>query len=353
MFLFSTCQVGSESTFKSEVKRLFPDWLAAFSRPGFVSYKTGEDTEPDILPEMSVLARMCSVSIGNINAGNNQELAETLWNLVTQQHLFINRVHCFRRDPFAPGEKGFEPWLTAGLIARHQEIVRCCPLPKLLGTNAADALQPALTGETVLDVLETDTGRFLAGFHRITDLSPLHNRYSGGILPLQLPSSAVSRAWLKFEEGLRWSGMIIEPNSVCLDIGSSPGGSSQCLLARNAKVFGIDPGEMHETVLKHPNFTHVRKRIKGVKRQLFREADYIFADLNVAPNYTLDVLEEAVSLTSKRFKSALFTLKLIHWNLVENIPQYIDRLKQTGFKTVRVKQLAFNRQEVMVAAKVG
>ncbi|MDR3183671.1 MAG: SAM-dependent methyltransferase [Planctomycetaceae bacterium] len=356
MFLFSTLQVGAENVFKNEVKRLFPDWHAAFARPGFVSFKTGGNVSADTLQTASVLARTSAESFGKIDAENNESLADALWKLIAGRHLFINRVHCFRRDPFPPGEKGYEPGLTAGLIERHRIIVQSCPQPKLFGKNAADAAQPAVPGETILDVLEIDAGQFIAGVHRITDHSPQQDYYAGGVVPLQMPAGTVSRAWLKFEEGLRWSGFNIGADSVCIDIGSSPGGCSQVLLSRGAKVFGIDPGEMHETVLQQANFTHVRRRVREVKRSLFSAADYVFADLNVAPNYTLDVIEEITALAGSRLKGAIFTLKLIHWNLVEEIPQYIERLQQCVKKNdsgaVRMKQLAFNRQEIMAAVRM-
>ncbi|MDR3235056.1 MAG: hypothetical protein LBT46_15575 [Planctomycetaceae bacterium] len=352
MFLFSVCQAGAENAFKNEVKRFFPDWHAAFARPGFVSFKTDGGVSADVLLETSVLARTCAESLGKITAGSDELLTDTLWKLVAERHLFINRIHCFRREPFPPGEKGFEPGLTAGLIERHRKIVRYCPMPKLLGKKAADAKQPAISGENVLDVLEVDKQQFLAGVHRITGDSPLQSLFAGGVAAIQLPADAASRAWLKFEEGLRWSGFNINRDSLCIDIGSSPGGCSQVLLSRKAAVFGIDPGEMHASVLKHPKFTHIRKRVRETKRSLFGDADYIFGDLNTAPNYMLDVLEEIVPLTGNRFKGAVFTLKLIHWNLVANIPQYTERIRKLGFRSVRVKQLAFNRQEVMVAAGV-
>jgi Uri superfamily endonuclease len=115
-------------------------------------------------------------------------------------------------------------------------------------------------------------------------------------------------------------------------------------------VFGIDPGSIHPTVLAHPQFTHIRRRIKDVKQSLFHDIDWITADMNVAPNYTLDVLEEVVAKASS-VRAILFTLKLIHWNLADKLPMMLDRIRAWGFSDVRMKQLVFNRQEVMVVGK--
>ncbi|GHT45570.1 SAM-dependent methyltransferase [Planctomycetales bacterium] len=357
MFIFSACQVGCENVFKKEIKRLFPSWRSAFSRQGFITFKIENeyDNENDVSPvgallEQSVFARSTALSIGKIETDNTETLAETVWQLVKEHQFFVNRVHCFQRDPFPPGEKGFEPHLSQRMIQVQNEIIKHSRQPKLLAHNASDMKQPAIVHDTVLDVVEVDPNQWMIGIHRVSETSPVQALYCGGVIPIQLPENAVSRAWLKFEEGLRWSGFNIKPDNVCLDIGSAPGGGSQVLLERNAKVFGIDPAEMASAVMRHPRFVHLRGRIKSIKRSILDTADWVFADMNVAPNYTLDVIEETATLSGNA-KGFLFTLKLVRWELAEKIPQYLDRLRKMGFRAVRAKQLAFNRQEIMVAAK--
>ena len=73
-------------------------------------------------------------------------------------------------------------------------------------------------------------------------------------MPLELPQDAVSRAWLKMEEALRWSQLPIPRGARVADIGSAPGGASQALLAHGLLVTGIDPAEMAPSVLKNPPF---------------------------------------------------------------------------------------------------
>jgi 23S rRNA (cytidine2498-2'-O)-methyltransferase len=208
---------------------------------------------------------------------------------------------------------------------------------------------PAQSGETVLDVVRVEPNLFFVGTHRITDGSPIHTRYPGGILPITLPDDVVSRAYLKFSEGFLWSGIVLGDGDQCLDIGASPGGCSQFLLQQGVRVFGVDPGAIHPAVLNHPQFTHIRSRIKDTKRSVFRDVQWITADMNVAPNYTLDVLEEAIAKTGGSVQGLLFTLKLTRWELADKLPMLLDRIRTWGFADVRMKQLAFNRQEVMVA----
>jgi 23S rRNA (cytidine2498-2'-O)-methyltransferase len=364
MFLFSPCQVGAEAVFKKEVKRLFPDWRAAFARPGFVSFKveTGTNKEAgankesgaialDSLLEQSVFARTAACSLGKIETESKERLVEETWKIITEHHLFINRVHVFRRDPSAPGERDFEPGLTPDLIERHHNIVQHSPTPRFLGVGAADPNQPGLSGETVLDLVETDPGKFMLGFHSVSEELPIHARYPGGVLPIALPTDAVSRAWLKFEEGLRWANIFIAKRTRCLDIGAAPGGGSQVLLSHGAEVIGIDPGAVDPAVLKHPNFKHVRSKVRETKWSTFQDVHWIIADMNVAPNYTLDVLEEIVKRKETHIQGLLFTLKLIEWSLADELSRYAERIRQLGFGNVRVKQLTFNRQEVMVAAR--
>jgi 23S rRNA (cytidine2498-2'-O)-methyltransferase len=231
----------------------------------------------------------------------------------------------------------------------HRKIVAQSPTAKFLGTGAEKISQPAQPGETVLDVVRVEPNLFFVGTHIVTETSPIHARYSGGILPITLPADAVSRAYLKFNEGHLWSGIAFRSGDRCLDIGASPGGCSQYLLQQGMSVFGVDPGAVYPAVLDHPQFTHIRSRIRDTKRSLFRDVQWITADMNVAPNYTLEVLEEAVAKTEGSVRGLLFTLKLLRWELADKLPELLDRIRTWGFPNVRMKQLVFNRQEIMAA----
>jgi len=349
MLIFSTCQVGAEVVFKKEMLRLFPDARTAFARPGFVSFKMSTPP-PENITNRSVFARTASVSLGKVETDCKQQLAEEIWKLVAEHRLFVNRAHVFQRDSLSVGEKNFEPHIPPELIELHRHIVEQSPNKKFLGTGAEDFFQPTRPGENVLDVLKVEPNRFLIGVHAVTESSSLHARYPGGILPLTLPDDAVSRAYLKFQEGLLWSGIVFADGDKCLDIGASPGGCSQFLLRQGVKVFGVDPAEIHPAVKNHPYFTHIRRRIKDVKRSLIREVAWVVADMNVAPNYTLEVLEEIVTQTPF-VRGLLFTLKLIRWELADSLLTMFDRIRTWGFSDVRIKQLIFNRQEVMVLCR--
>ena len=170
------------------------------------------------------------------------------------------------------------------------------------------------------------------------------------MLPLELPPDAVSRAWLKMEEALRWSQLPIQRDARVAEIGSAPGGASQSLLARGCWVTGIDPAEMAPEVLGHPRFTHIRRRSTQVRRRDFRKIRWLTADMNVAPSYTLDAVEEIVAHPEIAIRGLLLTLKLPQWDLAEHVPDYLERVRSWGFNIVRARQLQHNRREICLAA---
>ena len=169
-------------------------------------------------------------------------------------------------------------------------------------------------------------------------------------MALEMPPEAVSRAWLKMEEALRWAELPIPSGARVAEIGSAPGGASQALLGRGLLVTGIDPAEMHPTVLAHPHFTHIRRRSTQVRRREFRKIRWLTADMNVAPNYTLDAVEGIVTHPEVHIRGLLLTLKLPQWKLAAHIPEYLDRIRGWGYNLVRARQLQHDRREICVAA---
>jgi 23S rRNA (cytidine2498-2'-O)-methyltransferase len=152
------------------------------------------------------------------------------------------------------------------------------------------------------------------------------------------------------EEALRWSRMPIPRDARVAEIGSAPGGAGQLLLARGFYVTGVDPAEMDPAVLEHPRFTHIRRRSTQVRRRKFRKIRWLTADMNVAPGYTLDAVEEIVTHPEVNVRGMLLTLKLPDWNLAMEVPQYIARIKSWGYNLIRARQLQHNRREICVAA---
>jgi 23S rRNA (cytidine2498-2'-O)-methyltransferase len=103
-------------------------------------------------------------------------------------------------------------------------------------------------------------------------------------------------------------------------------------------------------VLDNRNFTHVQKRAADVRRRDFRGVTWLAADMNVAPQSTLDTVEAIVAHPTVNIRGLLLTLKLIEWSMAGEIPRYLERIRGWGYHDVRARQLAHNRQEICVAA---
>ena len=344
-FLMMTCQCGTERFLKEEMLDRYHDLRAAFSRPGFVTFKATSDWDVQRVGKIrSIFARYKGLSLGR-TANDDANLAATkVWEMGTD--LRIDRIHVFPRDTAMPGTDGFEPHISSECVALHNILYNNCPYREKLATGANYALFPAERKEIVLDVVSVSPSEWYIGYHIADDW---RSSQPGGITELIYPIDAVSRAYLKFEEGLRWSELPVKTGSRWLDIGAAPGGGSQALLSRGAEVIGVDPADMSPVLTINPNFTHLRSRLGQIKRRIFRKVRWVITDMNVAPNYTLDVLEDLVTQKDMNIHGLLFTLKLVKWDLIADIPHYVRRIKNWGYRHVVLNQMQFNRQEIMVA----
>ena len=144
--------------------------------------------------------------------------------------------------------------------------------------------------------------------------------------------------------------MPVRPGDKVVEIGSAPGGSCQRLLDIGLEVTGVDPAEMDPLLLEHPRFEHWRSKAAGMKRKLYGRFKWLTADANVAPNYTLEVVEDIVTYPTSRFQGLLLTFKLSSYDMLEQIDASVERIRSWGFSDVRVRQLASNRRECCVAA---
>jgi 23S rRNA (cytidine2498-2'-O)-methyltransferase len=345
-FLFVTCQRGAEGAVKNELARLQPDLRFAYSRPGFLTFKIPPDRriQPDLALD-SVFARAYGFSLGKVSGADLDVAADEVWRIFGERP--VRRVHAWARDLALPGYRGYEPAITPEALVAAQAIVRHVPRRGLLAADAGNPNRPAKPGDFVLDCVLVEPDEWWIGTHRAEQSA---TRWPGGIMPLDMPAAAVSRAWLKMEEALRWSELPIPAGARVVEIGSAPGGSSQALLARGYDVTGVDPAEMHPDVLAHPRFHHLRKRTTHVRRREFRKARWLTADMNVAPQYTLDAVESIVTHAEVNIRGMILTLKLFEWELADHVPEYLDRIRSWGYNLVQARQLVHNRQEICVAA---
>jgi hypothetical protein len=69
-------------------------------------------------------------------------------------------------------------------------------------------------------------------------------------------------------------------------------------------------------------------------------------DSRVAPNYTLDTLDGVLTQGGAKPEGLVLTLKLTDPALEAKLPAIAERLRGYGYRRVRMRQLAYNRQEV-------
>lgn len=374
-FLFVVCQVGSEATVKNEVARKHPEFRFAFSRRGFLTFRVPDEVARDRKFELNcAFARTWGFSLGKAVGTDGQQLARDFWKPFVERYpadvlAQFKHLHVWQRDRFVPGDSDFEPGITplaegigelildnhassaSGWASAHRASSMTSNPPELGGLTPSRS--PLLLNEVaqvddrVLDCVIVEPNEWWFGWHRA---STVETRWPGGVPVIDSPENMISRAYLKIEEALQWSELPVQAGDRFVEIGSSPGGSCQALLNRGCLVTGIDPAEMDPLLLAHPNFTHLRSRAKRVERNDFQSFRWLAMDANVAPKYTLDTVEAIVTQPNVRIEGLLLTLKLTDLALAAELPLFHKRIRSWGYRRVRARQLAFNRQEVCVVA---
>lgn len=344
-FVFAVCQIGVEWALKEEVARRWPHLHFAFSCPGFVTFKVGEDSALFSSNPLigCVFARTCGVSLGQADLPDERGRCETLWRIAGEHA--VDHLHIWPRDEALPGEHGFLPGPTPESTAIGRMLVENWPAQRAPNVN-----ELARPGEMVLDCVLVEPAQWWIGIHR-ADSVP--QRWPGGAPKLTPPDDMISRAYLKTAEALAWSRLPAAAGDAFVEIGCAPGGSAQALLDCGYTVTGIDPAEVDQRLQGRAGFTHICKRGADLKRREYRPFRWLTADLNVAPNYTLDTVEHIVTHPEVQIAGMLLTLKLMDRPLYGQVGAFLGRVRGWGYEEVRVRQLAFNRHEVCLSALRG
>jgi 23S rRNA (cytidine2498-2'-O)-methyltransferase len=344
-FVFAVCQAGAERALKNDVAHRQPGLRSAFSRPGFVTFRLPESAD-DTAAVQSAFARTWGSSLGKATGADDAARAREAWRLVAaelppERLAEFRHLHVWQRGRLLPGDEGFD---ATQLAAAQTAGAALLALWSGNGARAPLALNAtARAGELVLDCVLVEPEEWWLGWHRA---GSMETRWPGGVPPLVAPRRLLSRTYLKIQEALLWSELPVEEGDRCVEIGSSPGGSCLALLERGCIVTGIDPAEMDPLVLAQPHFTHLRAKAKDVKRSVFRDCRWLIMDANVAPKYTLDTIEALVTQPRVRPEGLLLTLKLTDPALAAQLPAFEKRIRALGYGRIRMRQLAFNRQEV-------
>lgn len=342
-FAFFVCQHGAEGAAKGEVCQPNGPYRLAFSTPGFVTLKGEMRVAPwsKAMPQ-SPWIRMSGHAHESMEGGTAEELIDRL--LGKYGGLDWEYLHVWQRDEAQPGWNGFEPGGTA--LTREVEGLIRDRLVNLGDLRSGRVGVVAERGGKVLDCILVEPNRWWVGSHRV---ERVEESWPGGVYPVERPERMISRAYLKVAEAIAWSEMPIEVADQVVEIGSSPGGACQRLLEMGCLVTGVDPAEMDPWLLEQANFQHWRAKSMQVKRRLFDRFRWLFCDANVAPNYTLDAVGSIVEYPSNEIEGVVLTIKMADWEMAKEWRELVSRLDGMGFDEVKVRQLAFSRQEFCVA----
>jgi 23S rRNA (cytidine2498-2'-O)-methyltransferase len=303
---------------------------------------------PSDAPLDSVFARTCGVSLGKVPGGGDAAMALAAWRLLDERFGSdlgaFHHLHVWQRAAALPGDDEYTPSAAAAVKTAAEALLAN-------RSRAADAKllvnDVARPNDLVIDCALVEPAEWWLGWHRAQAVA---TSWPGGVPPLSVPPRAISRAYFKILEALLWSELPVATGDRCVEIGSAPGGACLALLERGCIVTGIDPAEMDAQVLAHPNFTHVRARARDVSRDVLRGCRWLIIDAHVAPNYTLDTLEGILEQPGIRPAGVVLTLKLTEPQFADELPTFAKRIRSLGYTDVRMRQLAFNRQEVCAVA---
>lgn len=340
-FVFTVCRAGAELALKGEVARLHPGWRFAYSRPGFITFRTDTHVAADF-PFDFVFARAAGVSMGAVASEDEVLAAAQRLRAETGRPLAL---HVFARGGADPEEDVDDA--SGALLAELRARLASTAPP---GTFAPPG--PPRVGDLVLDVIIGEGEAPWLGCHVH---GGSHSPHPGGRVALTLPTEAPSRAWLKIEEALRWSGLPLRAGEVALELGSAPGGTSWALLDRGLTVIGVDPGEMDPRVLTRPGFSHLKMTVGDLRREhLPRHVDWLLLDVNLAPQVALHQTRRIVSMLRSTLRGVILTLKLNDekWQGAAQVPSLCKRVAGMGLIDVRATHLAANRREICLVASV-
>lgn len=341
-FIFTVCQVGAEATLKKELARTYPTLKFAYSRPGFLTFKR-TDAQLNLDFELrSIFARSYGVSIESLKNSEVSKLPGMIQALLTLTKKSRMRLHVWERDFYHPTE-------TLHASQKEEMSVLAQELEKRIRGELPPFFEDspvALPGDLVLDVILIEKDQIWIGAHLH---SIAHSPWPGGRPPLTLPEDAPSRAYLKIEEALLWSGAQLVPGDTAVEIGSSPGGASFALLERGLHVVGIDPAKMNSKLIQNPRFHHIPKPVAQVLREDLPESiQWLLLDMNVEPRISLFAVDRLVSRMKPSLLGIFLTIKLNQWKIADEIPGMLEHIRVMGMVRLKAAQLSTCRQEVLI-----
>ncbi|MFL5352673.1 23S rRNA (cytidine(2498)-2'-O)-methyltransferase RlmM [Archangium sp.] len=186
----------------------------------------------------------------------------------------------------------------------------------------------------------------------VTVLGVVHAREAlslapGGRRRMKRAGESPSRAAMKLEEAL--DGLPFEParGDVCVDLGAAPGGWTQRLVARGARVIAVDPARLMPELASNSRVRHVQESAFAFAPE--EPVDWLFCDMAWRP---LEVAQLLAKWGRRGWASHL--VANIKLPMKDKNPLLL-RVRHTltedgGWKGLTVRQLYHDRDEVTVTA---
>lgn len=319
-FLFALTNPGTEKALKLEVETMGLGWRLSYQRRGFVTFKADMPFALDSLAAEVACARRLCLSLGK--SSRREEAVAKLGSATVIHH------------------------------AKFHE-------RKMQGVNDSAPLVRPKDSELIGTVVELGEREFWAGLHRHRPfLSPDPAGDSGIVMTSRSPS----RAWLKLEEATRFFDLQFTAKDIVVELGCAPGGVVLALLDRGVPVIGVDPAKMADVVMESAIvsrqdgragkawFYHCRKPAAlASKRDLGQGVTWFMSDMNQSPEVVLKECARFCKMAPS-IRGALMTLKLTDPAQVVDKAAWFAALRDMGFKTIHLQQLAVHHKELALLA---
>lgn len=337
-FYFFSCRYDSNNYLKEEIAQRVPELKPSFSRPGFLTYKVESPFDVTILDRL-IFCRLYGESLGAIELDENSKLTHP-----AALEKPVNHLHFWRRQ-LGQDDQHLIQFLgdsNSGMDPKIQ-----LALNDFSATQDLKLNRRAHANDLALNVIEIDPEKYWLAR---TTVRLAHQGWPGGVPKFKVPETVVSRAYFKACEAMAWSRFPLQASEEVVELGAAPGGASQAILEKGLRVIGIDPAKMDPAILKQSNFRQIRRRGAEINKKDLEKTKWLFADANVAPKHTLDTIESIATNQNVHLSGMLITLKILQGKVIADFEGHLERIRSWGFRYVRARQLAFNRNEICVAA---
>jgi 23S rRNA (cytidine2498-2'-O)-methyltransferase len=174
--------------------------------------------------------------------------------------------------------------------------------------------------------------------------------WPGGRVRLSRSSEQISRAEFKLEELLLLADVTPPSEGFALDLGGSPGGWARILRNLGLRVWVVDPGELHGTLVDDPRVQHLRTTAGEFLRDPPRRPfDMAVNDMRMSPLLSCQVMCDVAPLLRPGALSVV-TLKINNRDGLDTVRRCL-RLLDTEYDVIFARQLYHNRDEVTVLSR--